>query len=192
LAQANLSSPPTLTFTVLSTCQFCIETAVIVQSNLAQIDITVEIQIQPMERSLYYTPYGTYSYEASNSSSIGHLSMWGGNTWASVALTPSDNWIAGLSNRSLFGNWAVYSNLTVQSCIDAFTSSSNLTHIQDLCRMAQAQVYNDAPYVWLGIDRLWYGSGSLVWQNGVVKSFLVDPTWEGQSTGPIFNTVTFG
>ena len=72
-------------------------------------------------------------------------------------------------------------------------STTDVTAIQTLCTAAQKQIYNDAPIAWLGGYGLFEPSGgSLVWKHGVVKGFLVDPVWSGQSTSPIINTVTFG
>jgi hypothetical protein len=77
--------------------------------------------------------------------------------------------------------------------VNSFTSTNNITKIQQLCTAAQKQIYDDAPYAWLGTFGLWLPpGGSLVWKNGVVKGFLVDPVWTGESTAPILNTVTFG
>jgi hypothetical protein len=67
-----------------------------------------------------------------------------------------------------------------------------VTGIQGTCKTAQTQIYNDAPYAWLGYAKLWFYSGSLVWQTGVIKSFSLDPDWNGIDTMPLMNTVTFG
>jgi hypothetical protein len=77
--------------------------------------------------------------------------------------------------------------------VNAFTSTNSIPTIQSLCTAAQKVIYDQAPYAWLGTFSLWlpYG-GSLVWKTGVVSGFLVDPVWTGESTEPIFNTVTFG
>ena len=77
---------------------------------------------------------------------------------------PVDNPISFVSNTSLFGNSAIYYNPTVQACVNAMTSTSNISAIQTLCKPAQAQIYNDAPYAWIGQITLWgQAGGSLVW-----------------------------
>jgi ABC-type transport system substrate-binding protein len=164
--------------------------ATIVQADLSQIGITVNIHV--LSSTAYYVPYGTYSTNVANANAIGHLSVLGGSIWAPAALTPADYWVGFVNNGSLWGNWAAYANPTVQKCVDAFTSSSNVGQIQQLCTAAQKQIYNDAPYAWIGTPALWYDSGSLVWQKGVVKHFFLDPDWNGMTTTPIINTVTFG
>ncbi len=191
LNQANIANMPALTFKIISGCVFCETAAEVIQSDLAQIGITVNIQV--LASSTYYTgTYGSYSTNVQNAAQIGQLSLLGGETWAPSALTPADNWLSFMSNTSSWGNWAGYSSPSVQACVTAFTSSANVSNIQSLCKVAQAQIYNDAPYVWLGFYKLWYSSGSLVWQTGVVKGFLLDPVWGGIDTMPIINTVTFG
>ena len=189
LAKANVTNFPTLNFTVITGCQYCLETAQIVQADLAQLNINVNIQVQ--STSNYYSPYSTYGVELNNSASIGSLSMLGAEEWGPSTLTPADYWLGFVSNYSAYGNWAIYSSPPVVACANAFLSTNNVSAIQAACAAAQTQVYNDAPYAWLGLAGLWYAAGSLVWQNTVVKSFLVDPVWDGQTTAPIFNTLTF-
>ena len=97
-----------------------------------------------------------------------------------------------VNNGSVWGNYPAYSNPIVQKCVDSFTSTTNATLIKSLCAAAQQQIQNDAPYAWIGTFKLWLPpGGSLVWNHNVVKGFLVDPVWNGESTAAIFNTVTF-
>ncbi len=189
LNSAHIANFPVLNFTVITGCQFCDSTAEIVQSDLAQIGITVNIIVQ--DTTSYYSPYSSYSSEIGSPNQIGSLSMLGAEEWGPATLTPADYWFTFVSNESLYGNWAVYSSPSVVACANAFTSSTNTSYIQSLCRVAQQQIYNDAPYAWLGLVTLWYAAGSLVWQKSVVSGFLVDPVWDGQDTAPIFNTLTF-
>jgi ABC-type transport system substrate-binding protein len=115
------------------------------------------------------------------------------NGFAPAALTPADYWVSFVNNQSAWGNFGAYSNPIVQAAVNAFTSSSNQTYIQQLVGKAQEQLYNDAPIGWIGLYSLWSpAGGSLVWKKGVVTGFFVDPVWSGQTTAPIFNTVTFG
>lgn len=190
LANINVSSLPVLNFTVPAECAFCSTIAQQVQGDLAQIGITVNIEIQSYDQ--YISAYGSYTQEAQNPQAIGQISILESNGQAPATLTPADPWITTVSNGSLFGNWAIYYNPTVQSCVNSFTSSLNVTYIQSLCKAAQAQIYNDAPDLWFGVDRLWDFSGSLVWQKGVINSFVMDPNFGAQNTIPVFNTITFG
>lgn len=186
----NVNTLPTIDFTVYAPCTYCSEIGQIVQADLANIGINVDVEVQ--QSSLYYAPYGTYATNVANNASIGAMSVLGGESWSPAALTPADYWIGFVNNGSVWGNWAGYSNPKVQACVDAFTTSSNATNIQALCTLAQGQIYSDAPYAWIGFPGLWYASGSFVWKTGVVKNFYLDPVWNGMTTTPILNTVTFG
>jgi peptide/nickel transport system substrate-binding protein len=181
---------PTLVFRTVATCTFCEAIAQIVLSNLEQVGFTVSIT--SLSDATYSATYGSYSTNLANANQLGQISILGGETWAPSALTPADNWVSFVSNDSSWGNWAGYNNAAVQACISAFTSSANVSAIQAICTKAQAAIYNDAPYAWLGYAKLWYYSGSLVWKTGVIKSFDLDPDWNGIDTMPLINTVTFG
>ena len=189
-AGINAANLPTFTFRTVAGCTYCETIAEIVQADLAQIGITVNIIV--LSSSDYWSPYGSYSTNVQNAQQIGQLSLLGGEVWAPGADTPADDWVSFVSNVSSWGNWAGYTNPNVQACVNAFTSLSNESEVQALCTVAQAQIYNDAPYAWFGWAKLWYNSGSLVWQTGVIKSFYLDPFWGGMDTMPLINTVTFG
>jgi peptide/nickel transport system substrate-binding protein len=189
LSAANIHSVPALNFTEISGCDYCNEIAEIVQSELAQIGISVNIVVQTT--SEYYAPYSSYSAEVSTASQIGQLSLLGAEEWGPTTLTPADYWFDFVTNESQYGDWAIYSNPSVVQCANAFTSTTNISFIQDVCAVAQKQIYDQAPYAWLGVSGLWYGADSLVWKTSVIKGFLVDPVWDGQDTAPIFNTVIF-
>jgi ABC-type transport system substrate-binding protein len=188
-AQIDTSKLPPLQFVIYSSCSACTNAAQVIQSDLGNIGLQVNIVIQ--QQSVFFSGYGSYATNLQNSASLGNMIIDSG--WAPNALTPADNWLSFVSNGSLFGNWGAYYNPLVQKCVDSFTSTTDITSIQTLCTAAQKQIYDDAPVAWLGGYGLFEPSGgSLVWKRGVVKGFLVDPVWSGQSTSPILNTVTFG
>jgi peptide/nickel transport system substrate-binding protein len=185
LTEANITNMPTLTLTIPNGCQYCVSTAEIVQTDLAQIGITISVEIQnnPLEND------GNYQTNVQNAQENGQMTMI--PIEAPNGLTPADNWEAYVSNTSLWGNFAAYNNPVVQACVDGLTSISNITTIQGLCEKAQLQINTDAPYVWIDVNNLWYGDGSLVWNKHVIAGFLSDPIWSGQDTAPILNTITF-
>jgi len=191
LNEANISSMPTFSFTIFSGCTACTTTAEIVQSDLSQIGITVNIE--DLSSSNYYSAYGNTTFNQQNAATIGQLSLInGGSSWAPGTLTPLDFWLTFVSCTSVWGNWAGYCSPTVQNAINAFTSTTNQTYIQQLTEKAQAQIYNDTPYVWIGIVTLWEPTaGSIVWNKNVISGFLSDPVWTGETTIPLINTVTF-
>lgn len=192
LSEANITNMPTFTYNTFSGCQVCTNAADVIQSDLAQIGITVNIQV--LTEDDYDAPYGSYQTNVQNAQQIGQLSpILGGELWAPFALNPADYWASFVSNGSLYGNWAIYYNPVVQKCVDAFTSNANASYIQELCKAAQAQIYNDAPYAWIGLNRLWEPTGgSIVWKKSIIKSFLVEPLFTGQDDLPIFQTVVMG
>jgi peptide/nickel transport system substrate-binding protein len=188
LVNAGITNLPPISFPVLSGCQFCLESAEVVQSDLALLNITVNLNVL-LQPELYTMEFNPYVYE--NASQMGNLAEIGVPDWAPALLTPADNWIDLVSNSSVGGNFAVYSNPIVEKCVDSFTSTTNISLIQSLCKPAQSQIYSDAPYAWFGSLKLWLGDGSLVWNKNVVSGFYGDPMWTGYDTAPIFNTVTF-
>lgn len=192
-ANINVSSFPTFTLTILTACVACVSVAQVIQSDLAVIGINVNVQVE--NPSLYYSTYiGSYQASVQNANAQGQLTLiLGGNGWAPDLYTPLDAWVTFVSNESLSGNWAGYYNPIVQNCVNEFTSTTNTSAIQAACQAAQEQIYNDAPYGWLGVIHPWLPSGgSIVWKTGVIKSFLVDPTFTGSLVEPILNTVVPG
>jgi peptide/nickel transport system substrate-binding protein len=183
---------PALIYNVQAGCESCINAAQVIQADLGQIGLTVNVQV--LTTADYYTYFGTYQTNVKNAAQIGQLAFVNsGFGWGPATLTPADYWVTFVSNASLWGNWPGYSNPIVQKCVDSFTQTNNVSEIQQLCTAAQKQINNDAPYAWLGTFGDWLPpGGSLVWKQGVVKSFLVDPVWTGESTAPIFNTIMFG
>jgi peptide/nickel transport system substrate-binding protein len=189
LNKSGIINPPALEFSTIASCSFCLAIAQIVQGDLSQIGLNVQIEATAVSNQ--QAPYGYFGTEVQNANQIAPLSLLGTGDWAPATLTPADYWVSFVSNQSFLGNYALYTNPTVQACVNSFTSTSNITQIQALCTPAQKQIYNDAPYAWLGVNKLWYVDGSLVWQKSVVKSFYVDQVWSGQDLAPMFNTVTF-
>jgi peptide/nickel transport system substrate-binding protein len=190
-ARLNPSNFPPLVFRIVSGCFACTTVAGIVQQDLAAINMTVNIVVQTPQ--LFNSYLGSYTSELTNPAGVGNIAFpYDSVGWGPFAPTPVDNPISFISNTSLFGNSAIYYNPVVQACVDGMTSTSNVTALQALCAPAQAQIYTDAPYAWLGQITLWgQAGGSLVWNKNVVTGFQVDGDWSGESIDPIFNTVTF-
>jgi ABC-type transport system substrate-binding protein len=189
-AGINTTNFPTLTFTTEADCAFCTNAAQVVQADLANLGINVNIVVQ--SAGTWLSSYGSYSYNVAHANQLGQLTLLGGEDWAPSAQTPVDDWVSFVSNASAWGNFAGYYNPDVQACVNAMTDSANLTYIQGLCKIAQGQIYNDAPYGWFGWAKLFDMDGSIVWQKGVINSFYLDPVWGGMTTMPLINTVTFG
>lgn len=190
LASANLTGTPTITYYSSSTTIWQGIAGQVIQSDLAQIGITVNLVTQPYAQC--EAQQGAYAFNLGlNSSNSYNIELPGCGPWGPSELTPADAWVDFASNRSGIGNTAVYSNPIVENGINAFFDSQNTTYIQSQMKAAQLQLYNDAPLITIGLG-LWIVDGSLAWQNGVIKSFLVDPLTTGTDTMPILNTITLG
>jgi peptide/nickel transport system substrate-binding protein len=191
LAAANITNMPTFIMKIWSGCEACSSAAQVIQSDLGAIGINVNLEVLTTNQVL--APMGNFTTNVQNAQEIGQLNFVNaGAGWGPAALTPADYWQTFVSNESTYGNYAVYSNPIVQKCVNSFTLSDNVTYIQQLCKAAQEQLYNDAPYAWVGVSGSWLPSGgSSVYNKNVIKGFLLDPLWGGQSSLPIFNTVTF-
>ncbi len=192
-AGINPANLPQMEFRVVAGCSYCEETAEIVQADLSNLGFNVQIEVT--EPSQYQCPYtaGTCSYSQAlnDSQTVAQLAWFGTGTFAPAAPDPADAWLLFANNATSSNNWAIYSNPTVQKCVDDWTNgASNATLVSD-CTAAQAQFYNDAPYIPLGTLKLVFGAGSIVWNKNVVKSMLLDPVYTGQSSTAIFNTITF-
>ncbi len=86
----------------------------------------------------------------------------------------------------------MYSNPLVESVLNLMAQTSNYSTITPQLETAQKQIYNDAPYAWLSLDRLDFADGSLAWKIGVISGFQFDPDMVGADSMPFFNTITFG
>lgn len=192
LSEANITNMPSITYTASSTTVWQGIAGQVIQADLAQIGITVNLNLVPYAQCQTYQ--GTYTYNLQllkNSSVASQIAIPGCGPWGPSELTPADAWTDFVSNRSTIGNVADYSNPVVETAINSFFDSQNTTYIQGLLTKAQTQLYNDAPLITIGLG-LWLVDGSIVWQKGVINSFLVDPLTTGTDTMPILNTITFG
>jgi ABC-type transport system substrate-binding protein len=195
LANANINPNnfPPLEFRVIAGCGICINSAQVVQNDLSAIGITVNVEVTAP--SQYGPPYvgggANFPTEVNQSQITAQISWFGVATFAPNEPTPADSWVTWVSNQTSSGNWAIYYNAIVQNCVNGFTNGATPAQLLTSCTAAQKQVYDDAPYVWLGSLKLWFGGGSIVYDKRVVKGFLGDPVFSGQSDTAIFNTVAF-
>jgi peptide/nickel transport system substrate-binding protein len=193
LAQAgfpNGTGMPTFTFTTVAGCTLCVNTAQVVQGDLSDIGINVNINVITTG-AFYACCSGDYEQNVQNAASMGQIGLVGGSLIAPYSLTPASYWDFFVSNESVDTNQAAYYNPIVQTCVNDFTTVSNMTQLLAACKAAQLQIYNDAPYYWVGQMKLFTGDGSIVWQKNTIKSFYVDPLFSALSDQPLINTVTF-
>jgi len=180
---------PTLEFRIVAACSFCRIAAEIIQADLA--DIGIQTEITEVEASAYWGVYGNYETNLNNAKELGHLSFLGGMMWAPSAISPTDYWTSFVSTRSLWGNWAVYSNGKVDKAVAMLASSADVDEIISALKEAQQEIYDDAPYAWIAACKLWYVDGSFVWDKSLIKEVWFDPAYNGVNTAPLFNTVVF-
>ncbi|MGA2665404.1 MAG: ABC transporter substrate-binding protein [Nitrososphaerales archaeon] len=189
----NTATLQPLEFRVIQGCGTCLTTAQVVQNDLAAVGIPVNVEVTPS--SQYAPPLvagaGTYPQEVNESQTIAQITWFGTGTFAPDEPTPADSWLTWVSDLTSANNFAIYSNPTVQICVNDLTNGTPEAALVTACTAAQAQVSHDAPYIWLGSVKLFFGGGSIVYNNQVVKSFLGDPVFSGQSDAAIFNTVQF-
>ncbi|MGO9643750.1 MAG: ABC transporter substrate-binding protein [Candidatus Bathyarchaeia archaeon] len=188
----DTSTLPTLSFALETGCTYCIASAQIIQGDLAQLGITTDIIITPPSSfGLPTVPFGTYQQNLQYANQICNICWFGVATWAAVEITPPDTALQVVNYNAPCCNFPIYGSPNVQPCLDAFSTTASVTEIQQLCTIAQKQIYDDAPMTGLGVVRLWDGGGTICWDKSVVAGFLGDQTWSGQTTMPIMNTVTF-
>ncbi len=189
----NTASLSPMQFAVIQGCTTCESTAELVVSDLSAIGIPATVDV--VTPSQYGPPLvagsGTYAEEVNESSTIANLMWFGTATFAPDEPTPADSLLTWVSNETSANNWAIYSNPTVQKCIDDLTNGASQSTLISDCTAAQQTITNQAPYIWLGSVKLFFGGGSIVYNNNVIKSFLPDPVFSGQSSTAILNTVEF-
>jgi peptide/nickel transport system substrate-binding protein len=191
-ASINTANLPSIEFRVEAGCNFCVSAAEIIQGDLSQIGLSINIEVTPSsEYSLPYVAAGAYAGAVPVAQQVTQMGWFGSETWAPDEPTPADSWILFVSNTSVAGNYAIYSNPVVQQCVNAWTDGASNSTLISLCTAAQKQIYNDAPYIWLGTIKLPLGGGSVVWDKNVISSLYLDPLFTGQTETAIFNTVQF-
>jgi ABC-type transport system substrate-binding protein len=189
----NLATLQPLQFRYIQGCGVCMSTATIVQSDLMAVGIPVDVIVTPP--SQYGPPLiagaATFPVMLNQSQQEAQIVWFGTATFAPDEPTPVDSLLTWVANDTAGGNWAIYSTPVVQKCVNDITDGANQSTLIADCTAMQAQVYNDVPYVWLGSVKLFLAAGSIVWNNQIVKSFLPDAVFSGQSATAIFNTVQF-
>ncbi len=187
----NVATMQPLVLKIVAECELCSNGAQVIQSDLSQIGIQVTIETETSGN--YFSVFGGYSTNVADAQQIGQLAWVDGGFGFGPYGAPSDYWSAFVSNNSVWGNWAGYSNPIVQKCVNDFGTTADMTQIVTDCTAAQRQIYNDAPYDWLGTFGLWlvYG-GSTVWNNHVIKNTMMfDPSWDAQNSVPFFQTIQY-
>jgi peptide/nickel transport system substrate-binding protein len=186
----DTSKLPKITLEAISGCAWCLNAAEVIQSDLAQLNITVSVDVV-LSTDYYSYAIGSYSMMVQDGAELGNVNFVCALSATPDGFTPADAWTTFVSNQSPLCNLAVYNNPIAQACVNAWFNGSSVAEITKICTQAQKQIYNDAPYVFF-VPRLWWIDGSTVWlNNGPVAHFYMDPEFSGTNTDPFINTVTF-
>jgi peptide/nickel transport system substrate-binding protein len=189
LKTANL---PPIQFTIVAGCGVCISGAQVIQSDLGAIGLSVNINVVPATELTfpYVAGYGNNLLSIKNYSQQEAQMTWMGYpSYAPNEPTPADAWLSFVNINGLGGDYANYANNVTQACVNSFFNTVNQSKIIQLCTAAYQQIYNDAPYIWLASPKLAFASGSVAYDKSAVSSFLLDPSFTGDSTTAILNTV---
>jgi ABC-type transport system substrate-binding protein len=191
-AVGNTTLAP-MDFAVQATCSPCLATAQIVQSDLAKIGITINIEALSVAGYTAPAMIGTQSQaaDAKIAAQAANFDWTGATTYAPDLLTPADNWTTFVNCNSEFNNFADYCNPIVQQAVNDWFNGSNQTALVSAIGAADKQLQIDQPYIYVGVLKLWFGGGTIAYNNAVVKGFLIEPLWSGFDSAPIFNTITF-
>jgi peptide/nickel transport system substrate-binding protein len=191
LAQAgypNGKGLPTITMSIDSSAlSYEQPEAEVIQQDLLQIGIHTNIVITL--DSQYYIYFGSYSYELQNEQNIPQITFDGPVPYTPDFMTPVDYWSFFVTNYTLFGNYAIYNNPSVDADVAFMFHSDNQTAIVQHLALAEAQIAKDAPYAWLFDAQLPLASGSYAYNKSVIGGFYADPNLIGVCTIPIINTI---
>lgn len=189
LASSGISNFPTLTWSMPSGFTVMDNIAQVIQSQL-QANLGINVQLQVYSYSNWIAPYNAATISNKTGlQQLADITFEGAPSYGQVENVPGDNWITFTTYHGF--NLAFWQTNATQELANALVSSSNDTLIHNLLQQAQADVYNQAPYIWIGVFQLVLGDGSVAYKHSVIQNFYFDPMWSGANTAPIFNTVTF-
>ena len=183
--------PTTLSLTMSMPSGFTVmdNIAQIVQAQLSA-NLGINLQIQVYSYSNWISPYNSATINnKSTITSLADMTFEGAPSYGQVENVPADNWITFTTSHGF--NLAFWSTNATNSLANALISSDNQTLINSLLAQAQKDVYDQAPYIWIGVFQLVLGDGSVAYKHSVINNFYFDPMWSGANTAPIFNTITF-
>jgi len=183
---ANGTGLPTLSlWGDQSVSSFMLPAAEIIQADLAAIGI--QTSIQELANSAYYAPYGSYKTNLQDAAQIPSLLI--GAAFEPDYLAPTDYWTSFVTNASNWGNWEIYDNPIVDQAVTLLSHSNNQTAVLQQLKLAQQQIYNDAPVAWLFDAKLILTGGAYVYNKQYIGGFYSDPNLGGVTQPPVLNTI---
>ncbi len=189
LNSAGISSFPTVTLSLPSGFTVMDSIAQIIQSELAT-NLGIIVNLQESSYQNWITPYNQgYAVNSKNPGALSDMTFEGAPSYGQVENVPADNWVTFTTSQGF--DLALWQTNTTIALAQALATSNNQSQILALMKQAQSEVYNQAPYIWIGVFQLVLGDGSVAYKRSVVNSFYFDPMWSGANTAPILNTITF-
>ena len=194
LAEAGFSASkpfPTITLSLVSGFTLLTNIADFIQAQLsANLDITLNLNVYSY--ATYMNFYNSVDI-VSNPTEVANIAFNGIPSYGQVQNTPVDNWsvfatcFGATYCPNEFSGWE--SSATV-AYVEAMLGGANQTVLTQLARAAQESVYQQGPFIWVGILKLVTGDGSVAYLKSAVGGFCFDAMWSGADTAPILNTVT--
>jgi len=189
LAAAHIKTFPTITIAAASGYSSIDGIMQIMQAQLAT-NLGINLQIQDMSYSAWRAIYSPGAAAiAKNDVGLPDMTFQGMPVQGASEIVPADNWVSWTTY--IFSDYANWETNNTVALVNAFESTTNQTALLNLEAKAQADVYNQAPYIWIGVIEYPYGDGSDVWQTSVLKNVYTDPFWGAALTNPVFNTAVF-
>ncbi|MFI5419537.1 MAG: ABC transporter substrate-binding protein [Nitrososphaerales archaeon] len=190
LAKAGLSSSnfPTLTFSMPAGYTVMDGIAQVVQSQLQE-NLGINVELQTYSYSQWIAPYNSGNTTKAFLATLSDITFEGAPSYGQVLNDPAANWITFTTARGF--DLAFWSTNATNELANVLVNSNNQTLINSVLAQAQADVYNDAPYIWIGVFKLPLGNGSYAYKHSEIANFYYDPMWSGANTAPILNTITF-
>jgi ABC-type transport system substrate-binding protein len=182
---------PTLTLSMPAGYTVMTNIATIIQAQLSNLGINLQLQVSSY--SAWIQPYNngyTWLTNKTNAATLADITFEGAPSYGQVENTPVDNWATFVTPYGFnLAGWSTPDTIALTQALQG--GSANQTYIMQLGTKAQGEVYNQAPYIWIGVFKLVLGDGSVAYDKSAVKNFYFDPMWSGATVPPIFNTVTF-
>lgn len=164
--------------------------AEVIQANLAQVGITVSIQV--VSWPTFEQTIDGVTYNQSLADPTGHpdLTFDTYNGYAPDYISPADFFTSFVTKYSQWSNYAIYDDPASDYAVELTTQTTNQTQLLRAFTVAQSDVYNAAPYAWLFVAQLPLIDGTYVYNTKSIASFYLDPNLFGVSDVPILNTIT--
>jgi len=195
LAKAGFSASkpfPSITLSLVSGYTILTNIADFIQAQLAA-NLGITLNLNVYSYATYMNFYNTVDI-VSNPTQVANIAFNGIPSYGQVQNTPVDNWsyfttcFGAEYCPNEFSGWE--SNATVAYVEAMLGGTANHTILVQLAQAAQESVYDQAPFIWVGVLKLVTGDGSVAYQKSAIGGFCFDAMWSGADTAPILNTVT--